>query len=434
MKNEASAASLRRRVMFAASCFLACDALRQRISRQYLRDPARMLYGAANLVNDSVETLRSGAPVPQFGRVHAVATQVSCRLPQHPRYRSYWYDPARHSLVGLNLGLDVIRRDGKFHIVEVNLNAALRAERRAVFDCEFDPLISNLATAARAHGFDRVVLFARTWRDFHHEEFARASGEFGVAFVGASSPLHDDNPRHPMLALPEQLQNNTIYVVCIRQPSPLAHMLHNKASTASWLPDAIERFTDAEDPITCIPTFDRIVLPNESPPPNSPNLVVKLASGDRGKFVEMGRFRSVEDAEEALQLRGPHRIPAIFNVGVLERLKDRLLPRLQAIYQPYVVPEVREGRARKIRVHVFISPLIDSFLSAHCGLGRKVLPDHLPYGLIDRRQRRAFVVNFSDTGGYRRAEPEVEDELKDFARAFGRAAKGTLEGRFDVTP
>jgi hypothetical protein len=76
MRNEASTASLRRRVMFAASWYFACDALRQRISRQYLRYPTRMLYGAANLVNDSVETLRSGAPVPQFGRVHAVAPQV----------------------------------------------------------------------------------------------------------------------------------------------------------------------------------------------------------------------------------------------------------------------------------------------------------------------------------------------------------------------
>ncbi len=133
-------------------------------------------------------------------------------------------------------------------------------------------------------------------------------------------------------------------------------------------------------------------------------------------------------------MRGPHRIPAIFDVGGLERLKDRFLPRLQAIYQPYVVPEVREGRARKIRVHVFISPLINSFLSAHCALSRKALPDHLPYGLIDHKQRHAFVVNFSDAGGYRRAELEVEEELKDFARTFGQAAKGTLEERFDVTP
>jgi hypothetical protein len=67
-------------------------------------------------------------------------------------------------------------------------------------------------------------------------------------------------------------------------------------------------------------------------------------------------------------------------------------------------------------------------------LGRKALPDRLPYGLIDHRHRDAFIVNFSDTGGYRRAEPEVEEELKNFAEAFGRAAKGTIEERFDVTP
>jgi hypothetical protein len=58
----------------------------------------------------------------------------------------------------------------------------------------------------------------------------------------------------------------------------------------------------------------------------------------------------------------------------------------------------------------------------------------LPYGLIDHKHRDAFVVNFSDTGSYRRAAPEVEEELKEFARAFGQAAKGTLEERFDVTP
>ncbi len=95
---------MRRRVMFAASWYFACDALRQRISRQYLRYPTRMLYGAANLVNDSVETLRSGARVPQFGRVHAVAPQVSFRLPQHPRKtaRIWWLNWPAATAVNLS--------------------------------------------------------------------------------------------------------------------------------------------------------------------------------------------------------------------------------------------------------------------------------------------------------------------------------------------
>lgn len=58
---------------------------------------------------DLVESLRMRRLVPYPGQPHLAALDARVRLPQDPRYRSYWYDPSTHSMVGMHLGIDLIR-------------------------------------------------------------------------------------------------------------------------------------------------------------------------------------------------------------------------------------------------------------------------------------------------------------------------------------
>src|SRR5262249_8815114 len=94
------------------------------------------------------------------------------RLPQHPPYRDYWYDPTIHALVGLNVALDFHRHDGRYHVIETNLGPELRPQRRALYDTPLDPIISALVAVARPRGFERLVFFqTREWSKPYLDEF-----------------------------------------------------------------------------------------------------------------------------------------------------------------------------------------------------------------------------------------------------------------------
>jgi hypothetical protein len=423
------AASLRRRILFAGSAYYASHSLFARFGmrpgsfhRWFSPFLARSLF-------DGVEMLRLCGSVPCPGQIHAVATKVSERLPQHPRYRGYWYDKENHSLVGMFLGVDAIRHNGRYHIIECNLNAALRPERRAMYPEHIDPYITKLAELAAANGFERVVAYQQRWNAIAYEDFRRASERYGVEFVAASHPLYDRTARVPMIGLPEPLQPRTIYVVFAHQRTPLSHFLHNKAASAAWLPDAIASQLGPESLAAGIPSYDRPTLPDVPTAPNWPNLVIKLASGDEGKFVAMGRFATVEDAHRALHLRAIGDIPSVFKLGRLYRAASALTAEQKVIYQPFIPPEINNGFARTFRINVFISPLLNSYLSGHGIISCAAAPELLPFGLV--QDIRPFLTSFSHDASYERPEPQVETELEKFARDFGIVANHAIKDRFE---
>ena len=71
--------------------------------------------------------------VAMLGEPREAIAPAAEPVPQHPRYRGFWYDSERHAMVGLHLGLDLIGRGGRYHLIELNLNAALAPERREVY-------------------------------------------------------------------------------------------------------------------------------------------------------------------------------------------------------------------------------------------------------------------------------------------------------------
>jgi len=424
--------SIGRRLRFAATSQVAIDSA---MHRMRLNDiPYRLRRAphiAANLLYDSSEWLRNGFRLDRPGQIHLAALEVPGRLPQPPTHRGYWYDRERHACVGMHLGLDLIRHQDRYYLIEANLGAALRRHRRALYDSRLDPSLIELLKVAEQHDFKRIVLLSAGWAPAYLDEFAFAQRESGIEVIGASSPLtHPETPQ-PVFGLPEELQENTIYVVFSGQGTPLSLFIHNKFWSGQWLQDVISEDPSAAKLLTYTPTYSRITLPPEPLDPRWPNLVIKLASEDAGLFVLLGRFRSEAHVREELGLDRDRSIPGAFKLGFKERLIDRLFPRLQTIFQPYITPELADGKVRKARLHLFVSPLVDQFLSAHNTIGREPIPKICPEGLIP--DHHPYIASFSSAEShYVRCGDMEEKDLRQVSRDYGRLAKMAIGRKFEI--
>ena len=332
--------------------------------------------------------------------------QASDQLPQGPPYLSYWYDPTMHTVVGLQVGLDLHRCNGKYHVIETNLSPILLAERRALYDAPLDPIISALIAAAKSRGFERLV-FGRNsgWPKPYLDEFQFASRQSGLEVLG--------------LTAPQRLSANTIYILDHNQRL-LCEFVHDKYWSAKWLKKTIDAEADRIKLLAYVPTFDHLVLPSEPCSPGWPNLVIKLANADRGEAVVFGRFRNWEDARRALRST-----PGTLALKWRHRFFHR------TIYQPFIKPEVIDNRPRCIRLLAFVSPLFDTFLSAHAKIGRIELPTRIGEGLIEGNN--PFLVSMGGAS-YTRIEPEVEEELRLVTEEFGRVANLAIKRKFQTAP
>jgi hypothetical protein len=438
MVSEAAITSLHRRLRFADDWRHRLDAALTTFGcrRNHLLSDLPNLAG--NLAFDLLELVRTSGRMRYPGRVHLAALAAPLRIDQGPRYRGYWYDATSHSLVGTQLGLDLHRLAGTYHLIESNTTAAMRPERRQLYEGDVDPLISELVAAAKAWEFERIVLLRHHWTRLQTEEFKLATSRTGVEVAGATvASMHTTGEAmpNPMISLPEGLEPRTIYVVCTKTNhySPLFYFMGSKAAVGNWLAETMKDCSDPVSRLACIPMFDQLVLPSGAPGARWPNLVVKLADSDMAKFVAMGRFTSEAEARRDLQLDDdPNAIPGVFRTALWQKALNSLFPgTLRVIYQPYVPPEVVANRARLIRLHVFVSPLVNAFLSAHGVVAGEDLPEQLPPGLV--KNHGAYVVNFSRGGRYCRLAPEVEDELREVAQEFGRLANLAISKKFFVS-
>ena len=426
--------SIVRRLQFAASSQVAIDSATRRLGLGAVPDRLRHAsHIAANLLYDSGEWLRSGFRLRRPGQIHLAALEAPGRLPQPPACRGYWYDPEKHACIGMHIGLDLLRNRGKYYVIEANLGAALRENRRALYSSRLDPYIATLLEVAVEHDFKRIVMLRSGWSSAQLDEFALAERESGIEVIGASTPFLYPEISRSASGLPEALQESTLYVLFSGQGTPLSLFMHDKLWAGRWLQDGVDETPPTAELLAYTPTYSRITLPDEPQDPRWPNLVVKLASGDSGKFVVLGRFRSEAHVREELQLGNPGDLPGVFNIGIGEKLIDRLFPRLQTIYQPYIAPDLLEGRICKIRLHAFISPLADRFLSAHDTIGCAAVPETCPEGLIS--DIRPYVSSYSALGGdFVRCAQAEEPDLERACREYGRLAKTAISRKFEIAP
>jgi hypothetical protein len=223
------------------------------------------------------------------------------------------------------------------------------------------------------------------------------------------------------LTAPQRFSANTIYILDHDQRL-LCEFVHDKYWSAKWLKETIDAEADRIRFLAYIPTFDHLVLPREPCNPGWPNLVIKLANKDRGEAVVFGRFRSREEARRALRS-----LPG----AVALKWRHRFFHR--TIYQPFIRPEVLDNRPRCIRLHSFVSPLFDTFLSAHARVGRIELPDRIGEGFVEGNN--PFLASFSaGAASYTVVEPEVEEELRLVTEEFGRVANLAIKRKFQTAP
>lgn len=427
--------SLRRRTAFADRLRFSLDETQALIGRRRRMRDLQWAYYTGTLGYDLIEGLVPGSRWARPGRPHLAAIEAGVLLAQDPRYRAYWYDPQRHSLVGALLGLDLHPLDGGYCILESNLTCGLMPDRRALYRDEFDPLITRLIGFAKAHDFRRILLHRRSWRSAHQQEFAHAAARFGIEIRPASS-MHEDGdpPVNPMSGLPFELDPETIYVACTAiSESAVFQFLHHKAVVDRWL---AAQCREAGADAVAIRAVRSSATPWVPPLPSQesfPNLVVKLSSADEGQAVAMGRFTSLDALKSELRITdGGSGVPALFRTPLHRRALAALLPGLfSTTYQSFVPPEVIDGYPAMMRAEVFISPLGDVYLSAHRTIGGVRLPDRLP----PNRLSVGSAFNVSVPPGVFHRLSEHED--RDLAAAmldFGRLARRAITSRFVTTP
>ena len=421
-------ASLSRRLAFAGGSWfffdrLFCGRALRRIALVGSSQTARIPDHALRIGFDLLECIRTGSRVPAIGNPELAMLDVDGALPQHPRYRGYWYDAALHSSVGMIIGVDLIRHDGKYYILELNHGPSLNARRRALYDTPFDPIVSELVFAAREHGFTRIVPIAFAWSRLWVEEFERAGREFGLTIVPTDCPVE-----HPglarIVALPDPLEPKTMYVIHSGMMTPLCRYVDDKWYTSKWLAHAIEHDLPKDSRIAIPRTRDSFFWPDEDHGERWPNLVVKLASGAKSRSVIAGRFRDEADARRTLGLTGGVKVPRRLRLGFLNRLVYYGRERL--IYQSFVPPELdAKQHAQLLRLHLFVSPLRTAFLSAHGRVSTRPLPERAPRGLISDDDR--FIFNDAE---YRSLPEETENELREVAAQLGQALQSAIVRRF----
>src|SRR5262249_51463770 len=147
MTVTSSSASLRRRLAFAGDSYhffdrLFCRRPLDRISRIGDSQTARIPDHLARIAFDLVECARMGRRAPDVGNVELALLHATEPVPQHPRYLSYWHDPRAHAMVGMIVGVDIIRHSGKYFVIELNHGPSIYPRRREMYPEPFDPIVS----------------------------------------------------------------------------------------------------------------------------------------------------------------------------------------------------------------------------------------------------------------------------------------------------
>ena len=423
--------SLSRRLLFAGRSWyffdrLFCGTALQRVARIGYSQTARIPDHAVRVAFDLLECARSRRVVPDIGNAELALLDADGPLPQHPRYRAYWYDDERHAAVGMLIGADLVRRDGRYYVLELNHGPTI-TKRQQLYDTPYDPIVTSLVAAAKENGFRKLVPIAFKWDDVLPAQLRQAAGEAGIEVVPTACPLERPNaPR--MIALPDPLERDTMYIIHSGLMTPLCRYIDNKWYVWQWLGEAIERALPRETKVTMPRTSDSFFFPDEDHGERWPNLVVKLANSARAAGVIAGRFADEAEARAALGLTNGQRVPTQLRRGFANSLlfygSDHIL------YQSFVPPELDdEQHSQLVRLHLLIAPFGKAFVSTHVRASKKAVPDRIPPGVIRRDGRIVFNASF-----FRRTPPAWEEELQEVAADLAAATRAAITRKFETSP
>ena len=307
-------------------------------------------------------------------------------------------------MVGMHLGVDLIRYEGRYYLLENNQGASIYRRRRDLYKTRLDPIVSGIVTKARGLGFDSVVPIAFRWQDFYFDEFRQAAEKYGIAAEPVSCPLPQGGQTPRVVALPQPLRAATMYVLHAGLTTPVTRFIDDKWQTAQWLERALREDLPKHSLLATPQTWDRLNFPLPDPGPRWPNVVAKLAGGSRSRNIIIARVRDEREARRLLGLSGRGTIPRRFRLGLLRGL---LVGQERVIYQSYIPPETdARGHAQMIRAHLFLAPMGSTLLSVHYRVARKPIPQGAFEGVV--MHDGSYVFNEAE---YRLPPPEVETEV-----------------------
>lgn len=219
-----------------------------------------------------------------------------------------------------------------------------------------------------------------------------------------------------------------MYVLHSGLNAPAFTYIDNKWRMSKWMPPAIADELPPDTRIAVPATSERLFIPTQRHDPQWPNLVIKLAGSARSRHVIAARFEGDDEARRTLGLSRIDDVPRPLRPGYLKNLL--LYGRYHVLYQEFVPPELDErGHARMIRLHLFVSPLAATVLSAHHRISRRPVPEHAPRGIV--REDDALVFNNAD---YARLGADVERELQPTGMDLADLIRREVERRFEISP
>lgn len=379
----------------------------------------------ANFAFDLGECFRTRSLVPHIADVRATVLNARVKFLQPPRYQGFTYDAENHSMVGMHLGIDLVKHGGKYYPLEFNLDAAVRAERRILYSESIDPIYTRILGTAKELNFKKVVLFNSKWDRACQDEIRKLSSNSIEVSTLAYPP-----GKGTACALPPRLESNTFYVVFHTRHIPLNEFVHNKISSAKWFEESINVIDEGERLIGNILTSEELFVTGFNEVSASPNLVVKFAGVDAGAAVLMAKVRGKQEAKD-LGLDSISLLNRHFRMRPYRRFVNRINGNDRILFQQYIVPDIdAEGKAQKYRIHLLVAPLQCRFLSVHKVKAGIKLPLKVDEGII--QDPSAFLVNYSHNSGYCRVNEEQERELEKVADQLGQIISHALSKRFEV--
>jgi hypothetical protein len=426
---DANNDSIQRRILFAGDFqYFLFSLLNKRIENPLFY---RALEFLAQSCYDFLECLRTRSFVINFGRPSSAVSYIRGQLAQHPRYRTYWHDYESNSTVGMHIGVDFIK-NGDYYPVDLNLNAALRPERRELYDTKIDPFFEKLLQVALSNGYRKVVCFADAWLPQQVSELDILSRMSGINLIAACPSRRSPKGVRYLPTVPEQLEANTLYIIFNYQHSPLDFFITNQSCTAYWLKDAILSYQGVDKlRLGYVDTSPKLKDLELSEVGQWPNLVVKLGGGWSGNFVKIAKVRNKEEARPVLRMTSDD-IPRVFKRSLLKKMSGWAGHHHSVLFQKFIPPELNDnGYPQIIRSHLLLTPVMNEILSCHRVISQHKPPKNLDFGLI--KHDRSFIVNFSKGAQYERVDQEQAREIKIASIQLAHLIKSVLKERFMIS-
>lgn len=384
----------------------------------------------AQIEFDTVESIRNKSIVPYFGYPNICACKMLSEIEQHPKYRTFYHDEKTNSTVGMFLGVDLIKNNYGYHAVDFNLNAGLTRERRKLFNSDIDPFLINLKKICLENGYEKVVCFAQHWSSDYINEFKMLTNESRVKFVPASPSKHESEYVKKMPIIPQQTEQNTLYVVFHYQHTPIDYFITNQSCTSHWINQGIKSSRFDNCMFKPVDSFDHVNEIRLEDNGEFPNLVIKLGGGWGSQYVKVARIK-VDQLDAFCKTFSEQKLLSTFNRSLFTRFRGWIGQHHKILFQKYVLPEINCDRhAQIIRTHLFIAPVNSRMLYCNKIVSNHKVPMNVPYGIIN--DDKPFIVNWYKGTYYKKIQGDEFSSVENASKQLCQIIYHVLSNKFVV--